>query len=143
MTVAPLVTVVVARRFSASAERVFDAWLDPGKAARFLFAAPTGQMVRAEIDARVGGSFTFVDRRNGEDIEHLGEYVEIVRPRRLVFIFWVPRFGKETSRVSIDIMPVGGGCELTLTHEQVPPEYATRSEAGWNEIIDGLVRTLE
>jgi uncharacterized protein YndB with AHSA1/START domain len=138
MSTAPRVTVRVTHRFSASAERVFDAWLDPGKACKFLFATPTGQMVRTEIDARVGGAFRIVDRRNGEDVEHTGEYLEIDRPRRLVFTFAVPKYSPVITKVIIDILPQGTGCELTLTHEGVLPEWAKSTESGWTGILAAL-----
>jgi uncharacterized protein YndB with AHSA1/START domain len=132
----------VTRRFDASAERVFDAWLDPKTAGRWLFATATGQMVRVEIDARIGGQFIIVDRRDGEDVEHRGEYLDIDRPRRLVFTFGVPKYSSETTRVCIDIVPRETGCELTLTHEGVLPEYAERTKAGWTEILGRLAANL-
>ncbi len=135
-------TVRVTHRFAQSSERVFDAWLDPAQAGKFLFATPNGKMVRAEIDARVGGSFVFVDRRDGEDVEHVGEYLEIDRPRRLAFTFAVPKFSAERTGVTIEIAPSGGGCVLTLTHEGVLPAYATRTEAGWQMILEGLAVAL-
>ena len=131
-------TVRVKHRFTASAERVFDAWLDPAKARRFLFATPTGQMVRAEIDPRVGGQFTFTDRRDGEDVDHTGEYLEIDRPRRLVFTFMVPKYSSVVTRVTIDIVPLESGCELTLTHEGVLKEYEEGSKEGWSGILAAL-----
>ncbi len=142
MSPEPAASLSVSRRFDASAERVFDAWLDPEKASRWLFATPTGRMVRVEIDPRVGGSFTFV-RRDGEDVEHVGEYLEIDRPRRLVFTFAVPRFSPVFTRVSVDIVPHGAGCELTLTHEGVPPEWAERTKEGWAGILGGLAGSLD
>ena len=140
----PPVTVRVTRRFAASAERVFDAFLDPEKAGRFLFATATGQMVRAETDPRVGGRYLFVDRRPEGDAEHFGEYLEIDRPRRLVFTFSVDRSSDEADRVAIDIVPLETGCELTLTHEMKPEwaAYAGKTEEGWTNIIDGLSRML-
>lgn len=138
MSAASRSTVCVTRQFTASAERVFDAWLDPAKAGKFLFATAAGEMIRVEIDARVGGKFAFVDRRDGGDIEHVGEYLEIDRPRRLVFTFSVPKFSAESTRVAIDIVPLESGCELTLTHEGVLPDYASRTESGWGMILDGL-----
>lgn len=136
-------TIVVSRRFAASPERVFDAWLDPVRAAKFLFATPTGEIVKVEIDARVGGSFLIVDRRPeiGE-AEHFGRYVEIDRPRRLAFDFAVERDMKDATRVTIDIRPVGEGCELTLTHEGVWQDYAERTEGGWTTILEGLAAAL-
>jgi uncharacterized protein YndB with AHSA1/START domain len=134
-------TIVITRRFDFPIERVFDAWLDPAKAGRFLFATPTGQMVRVEIDARPGGNFNFT-RRDGEDIEHVGAYLEIDRPRRLVFTFAVPKFSKEVTRVSLDLRPLSTGCELTLTHEGVLPEWLEAGREGWGMICDGLATFL-
>lgn len=142
MTAGIPVTIRVVRRFDAAPERVFDAWLDPAIAGKFLFTTATGRMVRIEIDARIGGNFAFVDRRDGEDVEHVGEYLEIDRPRRLVFSFAVPKFSSQSTRVAIDIVPAGTGCVLTLTHEGVLPDYAGRTEQGWSGILDGLAGVL-
>jgi len=135
-------TVRVTKRFTASAERVFDAWFDTSKICKWLFATKTGEVVRVEIDARVGGAYRIVDRRDGEDVEHTGEYLEIDRPRRLVFTFRVPKYSQETARVIVEIVPLGSGCELTLTNECVLPEYVTSTEVGWNMILDALAHRL-
>ena len=134
--------VCVVHRFNAGAERVFDAWLDPKKAGDWLFATANGQMVRVEIDARVGGRFMFVERRNGEDVEHTGEYLELDRPKRLVFKFAVPKYLSIYTGVAIDILPMGAGCELTLAHEGVLPEYEAQTQSGWKTILDSLAAAL-
>ncbi|HEY0650760.1 SRPBCC domain-containing protein [Phenylobacterium sp.] len=98
----------VTHSFGHPPERVFDAWLDPAVARRFLFATPSGEMIKAEIDARVGGRFTFVDRRpDMGDVEHVGEYLTIDRPRRLVFTFGVPKFDPGLTEVEVEITPTG------------------------------------
>jgi len=129
------------RHFDASPERVFDAWLDPAAAGKWLFATPTGQMTRVEIDARVGGKFLLI-RRDGDDVDHKGEYIEVDRPRRLAFTFKVPKYSSENTRVTIDIVPVGNGCNLTLTHEAVLPEWLDRTRQGWTMILDNLAGQL-
>jgi uncharacterized protein YndB with AHSA1/START domain len=143
MTADPSPIVCVTHRYKASPARVFDAWLNPETAGKFLFATETGTMVRVDIDARVGGRFVLVDRRDGEDIEHTGEYLEIDRPRRLVFTFCVPKFSAVVTRVTIDIAPLASGCELTLTHEGVPHEYRESGKSGWTMILGGLARLVD
>ncbi len=143
MTNATQVSITVSRRFTASAERVFDAWLDPELARRFLFATPTGEIVRAEIDPRVGGRYMLVDRRDGEDVEHFGEYREIDRPRRLVFTLSVPKYSSASTVITIEIAPLDTGCELTLTDESVPTDWADRSRQGWTSILNGLAEAVE
>ena len=128
---------IITRRFDFPIERVFDAWLDPARAGKFLFATPTGTMVRVEIDPRVGGSFNLT-RRDGEDVEHVGTYLEIDRPRRLDFTFRVPKFSAQMTTVRLDLKPLATGCELTLSHEGVLPEWLDRTREGWGMILDGL-----
>lgn len=143
MTDTATVAIQVTRRFSAPAERVFDAWLDPEQARRFLFATADGEMIRAEIDARVGGRFSIVERRDGEDVEHTGEYREIDRPRRLVFTFGVPKYSDAFTVITIAITPLDDGCELTLTDEAVPADWVERNREGWTSILEGLAETVD
>ena len=103
---------------------------------------PRVRWCAVEIDACVGGKFAFVDRRDGEDIEHVGEYHETDRPRRLVFTFAVPRYSSVVTRVTIDISPTETGCDLTLTHDGVLPEWASQTESGWTMILEGLERAI-
>ncbi|MCI0330219.1 MAG: SRPBCC domain-containing protein [candidate division Zixibacteria bacterium] len=140
MNAKPSVQVRITRRFAASAEQVFDAWLDADKVGRWLFAMSLGEMARVEIDAKVGGSFTFVDRSNGKKVEHTGRYLEIDRPQLLVFT--LSKDSSDSGRVIVEIVPLEGGCELTLTHVGVPPDYVNRIETGWNRILEALAGTL-
>lgn len=127
----------VAHRFTASAERVYDAFLDPARAGKFLFATATGHIVRCEIDARVGGTFTIVDRRGGEDLVHTGNYLALERPRLIVFTFSVEKYSSGHSTVTIEIEPLRNGCELTLTHEMAAAAapFRERTEEGWRGIL--------
>lgn len=138
-------SVVIVRRFRASAERVFDAWLDPDLARQWLFSTAGGEIIRADVDARVGGRFTFTDRRDGDDIEHVGEYLEIERPHRLVFTFAVPKYSEAYDLVRIDIRRLPEGCELTLTNEMSPEifaEWGERTREGWATMLEQLDRRI-
>jgi len=134
----------VRRRFRATAERVFDAWLDPKTAGKWLFAKPSGQILCAEIDGRVGGWFYIVNRRNGEDIEHVGEYFEVDRPHRLVFRLLVEKYAQNFDRVTVQIVPLAHGCELTLTNDLAPglAGDVRRIEACWGDLLDRLAETI-
>ena len=137
-------TLRVSHRFTASSERVYDAWLDPASLCKWLFATKDGTIVRTEVDARVGGTFVVVDRRDGVDVVHEGTYLELERPRRIVFLLRVPTYSHEQERVVVEIEGRGNGCELTLSQE-LDPALASRRpmiEHGWGELLAALARVL-
>jgi uncharacterized protein YndB with AHSA1/START domain len=133
----------VSRKFDAPPIKVFNAWLIPQEASKFLFATPTGQITRCEIDPRVGGKFVIIDKRDGVDAFHTGQYVEVTKPKRLTFTFSTDEHMKNPTRVFIEILLMSKGCELILTHEGVPEDYATRTTEGWTKMLDALDAVLK
>lgn len=144
MTDLPPIVIEVRQRFAQPAGRVFDAWLDAESAARFMFSTETGIMVKCEIDPQVGGGFVMTDLRPEGEVEHTGTYLEIDRPRRLVFTFGIPAFSADVDLVTIEIAPVGDGCELQLVTEIKAEwaEYEGLARDGWTKILASLATTL-
>lgn len=144
MSEGPIVRVT--RRFNASPERVFDAWLDTAMIGRFMFGAHLRdeQVVSLSNEPRVGGRFSYKVTRQSQLIDHMGTYCELDRPRRLVFTWGVDREENDKSIVTIEIRPDGNGCVLTLTHRIDPAfaDYAERTEQGWSKITGDLANAL-
>ena len=97
-----------------------------------------GPVVRAEMDARVGGAYRIHFRTlDGLDHEARGEFLEVVAPSRIV-MSWKWSIGGEPeeqgriSRVEIDLRPIADGTELTFTHAGLSSEASEKSHAwGW------------
>lgn len=100
------INVTITQKFNVAAQRVFDAWLDPDRLGRWMIGAAVRdeEVVRIELDARVNGRYSFVVRRNGVEIDHVGTYLEMDRPRRLVFTWGINGESEDDiSRVTVDI----------------------------------------
>jgi uncharacterized protein YndB with AHSA1/START domain len=145
---APKVIAEVSRTLPFSPQRAFDAWLDPALARKFVFSAPGGEMVKADIDARIGGGFNFTDRRDGKDIQHIGRYAALKPGETIAFTFHVVIPGAQPtpdSTVTLAFAPHPSGALLTLSHE-LPPQFAdfkTKAEEGWRRMLAMMERTLE
>lgn len=129
--------------FKASAERVFDAWLDPEKvrswSAQPVPGMPGFDVRTVEIDPRVGGKFTFSDMREDGEAIHWGYYVEIDRPRKLVFTWFTSEEEEreDNSLVTLTIEPFGEGCRATIVHRMDArwAEWVSQTEQGWSFML--------
>lgn len=145
-------TLVMVRQFDVPAERVFDAWINPVMMRRWLMTNE-GTNKLAVNEPVVGGKWTIVDHRNGNDYTATGEYLELNRPNRLVFTFQMPQFSELTDRLTVELKALDKGCEMTFTQvinvpheenwtqadiEKALSEYRSSSEHGWNLMFGGL-----
>jgi uncharacterized protein YndB with AHSA1/START domain len=140
------VTARVRRRYRASPERVFDAWLDPAQVEAWMGAAARregmGELVHVELEARVGGRFRFVYRRAGSELVQSGRYLEVRRPRRLVFSWDIAL--PDVERIEIEITPTADGCELLLEHVMDPAWRGDVSPAtaAWASVMASIADAL-
>ena len=130
-------TVVVRRVIPFPRERVFDAWLDAEKLARFMH--PSGAChATAENDPRVGGGFRITMYHSAgarEGVVHSGEYLIIDRPSRLSFSWISVNTDNRPTTVVIDFLERTGGTEVVLTHTQLPPNQVEGHRKGWSDIL--------
>jgi uncharacterized protein YndB with AHSA1/START domain len=142
-------SLTLVRRIAARPSIVFEA-MTTSEGVAAWFGPDDLPVVRAQMDARVGGAYRVHFRTlDGRDHEACGEFLELVPPRRIV-MSWSWAIGGEpdergrTSRVEIELTPVGDGTELTFTHAGLWDEASARSHAGgWTGALDKLVRHLE
>lgn len=106
-----------------SAEKFFEAWLDPAMVRLWMAAALRemgleGEMREVEIDAKVGGRFLISDLRNGVEARHWGEYRQIRKPDIIEFT-WVtdPAEEPDPSVVLLTMSEDDRGCDVRIVHE--------------------------
>jgi uncharacterized protein YndB with AHSA1/START domain len=129
------------KRRHAPPEKVYAAWTDPEKIARWIGPKQVVS-ARAETDPRVGGHYHFHMRTSdGEEHDVSGVYHEVVPNEKLVFTWAWKSTPERESRVTITFKADGDGTMLTLLHEQFFDEEARdRHKQGWSGSLDKLER---
>lgn len=141
----------VGEQLRCTPEQLFSAWLEPPQIRQWMASALKtyglpGELRRIETDARVGGKFCFSDMRNGAEAVHVGSYLELERPRRIVFTWMVGATAEEAeketnpSKVTLKIEPAADGCIATMVHEMDAKwaEYVSRTEDGWRRMLRAI-----
>jgi uncharacterized protein YndB with AHSA1/START domain len=135
-------TVTVRREIAAPAEVLFDAWLDERSLSTWL--RPGGiRETRAETDPREGGTFRIVMVDDGESsLLHSGTYLEIDRPRRLVFTWSSPATRFRDSVVTVTFHPSPTSTVVEIHQVGLPDADAqTSHDRSWSDALRELERT--
>jgi uncharacterized protein YndB with AHSA1/START domain len=128
------------RHLKASPAKVYAAWTEPEKIARWFGRADLKpETMRAVIDARVGGQYRISFDTESEYYEVGGIYREVVENERLVFSWAWHSTPERESLVTVTLAPDGDGTRLTVHHAQLF-DGASREghEQGWLGALDKL-----
>jgi uncharacterized protein YndB with AHSA1/START domain len=129
--------VVVRRTIAASPEDLFDAWLDPEALAIWMRPGPVSSTV-AKVEPREGGSYEITMQGQSGPIVHKGVYVQIDRPKRLVFTWASLGTEMRDTLVTVDFVPVNKRTEVIVTHEQLPENAKPSHGIGWTHGLEHL-----
>jgi len=133
------------RRLNAPPAKVYAAWTDPQKIARWFGPSSVkAGSEQADIDARIGGRYRVgFDTEDGEHHEVGGVYREVVPDERLVFSWAWHSTPERESLVTVSLKPDGDGTLLTLHHEQLFDQAARDGHArGWIGTLDKLEKYI-
>lgn len=139
------IIIEVSREFDASSDDVFNAWLDREHVGQWLFSTPDGTMKQVEMDPVVGGGFLISELRGDQLTKHIGRYIEIEKPTKILFSFiYEAEQASPPTLINIDILPKDNGCVLTLSHalDNQYREMEQQAMDSWNIILDGLEKNL-
>jgi uncharacterized protein YndB with AHSA1/START domain len=136
-------TVQICRRVSATAEQIFDLWTKPDLMVRWMSPYAGAVDCKASCDLRPGGAFSLVMSSEQSSREVSGTYVEVDRPRKLVFTWIGPLTNNVNTLVTVELHPRGDETDLVLTHERLPtPAIVEGHTRGWGNILDHLADTV-
>ncbi len=132
--------IIVRRAIAASAEDLFDAWLDPESLTQWMIPPDITHIV-PKVNATVGGTFEIVMHHTSlGPVPHRGVYKVIDRPRRLVFTWSSPATHDLETLVTVEFRAgQPRTTEIIITQEGLPDAEAEQKHTrGWTGILNVL-----
>ena len=144
-------TLMIAREFAATPERLWQAWARPEEMVRWL-GPVEWPATRVEAVLQVGGAWRacLTARDGGDVLWQSGRYLDVDPPNLLRFTFrWEGTNHEDGPGVETVVTVrferlVGGRTRLTLTHEGLASERSAGGHAdGWGSTLGRLEEHLQ
>ncbi len=140
-------TLVFKRTYNTTPQRLFKVWTDASLMSQWFRPNERWLKVEVESDPVPGGQQLIVmTHQDGDVYRTRGRYLEVSEPEKVVFT-WIweeSPDGPEESKITVTFLPVSGGTQMTLVHENLTSEQAKQgTEAGWTGCLESLDKFLE
>lgn len=130
----------LAYRYAATAEHVFDSWLNPEVLKHWIFIGNPNKITKVQQEEKEGGNFSIVEENKGKIIDHFGKYIHIKRPESLSFSLEVPDHFEGISYVEVNIEMQGPACALSFIQRDID---TTKTEQPWKNMFQTLDTVLK
>lgn len=128
------------RAIRADPASVFEAWTAPAHMRQWMFVSDEGDIVKVENTPIPGGTFSILERNNGEQIDHYAQYLTVNPPSNLSFTLEVPAHFAEETRVDVSIEPTDDGCVVHFTQTGIDPD---KTRPFWRAMLNDLATLVE
>jgi uncharacterized protein YndB with AHSA1/START domain len=133
--------ILITRSFDAPARIVFQALTRSEHVRRWWAPRSRGELLRCEIDFRVGGTWRYAMRtRGGQEVGFHGQFLEIEAPTRVVQTEIFDPFPDSPSTVTVLLVERAG--RTTLTTRSLYPSRAVRDQVIASGMEDGMRESL-
>ncbi len=129
----------------ASAERIFEALIDPAQRVAWWGMKGRFETTHMESDPRPGGRWLMSGTgMGGKPFQVAGVYRIIERPRVLAFT-WLPDWDENATEtlVRFDLNEDGGVTTVRLTHSGFASDASRTRHQGWPQIMSWLKGYVE
>jgi len=133
-------TIVAEITIKASAERIYEALVDPDQRMKWWGVKGRFETTEVESDLRVGGHWAMRGTGiGGKPFSVAGQYRVVERPHALAFT-WLPSWDEEATEtlVRFDLHEDRGVTTVRLTHSGFESEGSRSRHQGWPQILTWL-----
>lgn len=134
----------IERHFSATPQKLWGAWTDPGIVKLWFGSDPNGTVSDAVLDVRVGGNFAVTFHNStAEEYTAQGIYQEVDLHKKLLFTWGWKDQPHIKEMVAVQFQPEDTGTLMTFEHLDIDANTSHNYEVGWRTTFDKLDRALK